>query len=98
MYPNRIYFALKVVPMWVLWAQSIYYLGTWTRVSGTRNGPLCCSAQEKVHEKVNKKKHKKVTCRPSRLGLFLIESCVSSLMCVFFFFLGGGGWGAQGLC
>ena len=30
MYPNSIYFALEVLPIWALWAQSIYYLGTWT--------------------------------------------------------------------
>ena len=30
MYPNSIYFGLKVVPIQVLWGQSIYYLGTWT--------------------------------------------------------------------
>ena len=30
MYPDSIYVALKVIPIWVLWAQSIYYLGTWT--------------------------------------------------------------------
>ena len=30
MYPNSIYFGLKVVPISVLWGQSIYYLGTWT--------------------------------------------------------------------
>ena len=30
MYPNSIYFDLKVVPIKVLWGQSIYYVGTWT--------------------------------------------------------------------
>ena len=30
MYPNSIYMGLKVLPIWVHWAQSIYYLGTWT--------------------------------------------------------------------
>ena len=30
MYPNSIHFGLKVVPIWVLRGQSIYYLGTWT--------------------------------------------------------------------
>ena len=30
MYPISIDFGLKVVPKKVLWAQSIYYLGTWT--------------------------------------------------------------------
>ena len=30
MYPNSGYFDRKVVPIWVLWGQSIYYLGTWT--------------------------------------------------------------------
>ena len=30
MYPNSIYFGLKVVPIKVLEGQSIYYLGTWT--------------------------------------------------------------------
>ena len=27
---KQIYFVLKVVPIWVLWGLSIYYLGTWT--------------------------------------------------------------------
>ena len=30
MYPNSIYFGLKVVPIEVLWGQSILYLSTWT--------------------------------------------------------------------
>ena len=30
MYLNSIYIGLKVLPMWIHWAQSIYYLGTWT--------------------------------------------------------------------
>ena len=30
MYPHSIYMGLKVLPIWVHWAQSIYYLGTWT--------------------------------------------------------------------
>ena len=32
MYPSSIYFGLKikVSPVWVHWAQRIYYLGTWT--------------------------------------------------------------------
>ena len=30
MYPNSIYFGLKVVRIWVPWGQSIYYSGTWT--------------------------------------------------------------------
>ena len=30
MYPKSIYFGLNVVPIQVLWGQSIYYLGTWT--------------------------------------------------------------------
>ena len=30
MYPNSIYFSLKVAPLSVIWGQSIYYLGTWT--------------------------------------------------------------------
>ena len=30
MHPNSMYFTLKVVRIWVLWALSIYYLGTWT--------------------------------------------------------------------
>ena len=29
MCPNSIHVGLKVVPIWVLWGQSIYYLGTW---------------------------------------------------------------------
>ena len=24
------YFAIEVIPIWVLWAESIYYLGAWT--------------------------------------------------------------------
>ena len=27
---NSIYFGRKRLPIWVLWVQSIYYLGTWT--------------------------------------------------------------------
>ena len=30
MYSYSIYIGLKVVPIQVLWGQSIYYLGTWT--------------------------------------------------------------------
>ena len=30
MYPSSRYFGLEVVPIWVLWGQSIYNLGTWT--------------------------------------------------------------------
>ena len=30
MYLNSIYIGLKVLPIWIHWAQSIYYLGTWT--------------------------------------------------------------------
>ena len=30
MYPNSIYFGLKVVPIREIWSQSIYFLGTWT--------------------------------------------------------------------
>ena len=30
MCPNSIYMGLKVLPIGVHWAQSIYYLGTWT--------------------------------------------------------------------
>ena len=29
MYPNSMYFGLKVLPKKVRWAQSIYYLSTW---------------------------------------------------------------------
>ena len=36
MYPNSIYFGLKVLPIQVHWGHSIYYLGTWTlRVTGS---------------------------------------------------------------
>ena len=31
---EQIYFGLKVVPIWVLWGPSIYYLGTWTLRAG----------------------------------------------------------------
>ena len=35
MYLNSIYFGRQAVPIWVLWGQSISYLGTWTlRVCG----------------------------------------------------------------
>ena len=30
MYPNSIYFGLKVVPIEVLWGQCIYDMSTWT--------------------------------------------------------------------
>ena len=30
MYPNSIYFGLKVLPIQVHWGHSIYSLGTWT--------------------------------------------------------------------
>ena len=31
MCPNSIiYNGLEVIPVWVVWGQSIYYLGTWT--------------------------------------------------------------------
>ena len=30
MCPNSIYVGLKVVPIWVLWGQCIYYMSTWT--------------------------------------------------------------------
>ena len=30
MYSYSIYIGLQVVPMWVHWAQSICYMGTWT--------------------------------------------------------------------
>ena len=35
MNPNSIYFGLKVVSIWVLWGQSIFYLGLGFRVSWT---------------------------------------------------------------
>ena len=37
MYPNSINFGLKLIPIKVLWAQSIHYLGTWTLGFGIPN-------------------------------------------------------------
>ena len=30
MCPDTRHFGLKVVPVWILWGHSVYYLGTWT--------------------------------------------------------------------
>ena len=53
MYPNSIYFGLKLVSIWVLWGQSIYYVGTWTlrdlKISSlcpSLTAPKCLHAQK----------------------------------------------------
>ena len=46
MYPNKRYIGLKVVPIWVLWGQSIYCLGTWTLGAVQPRGRPCCRIVE----------------------------------------------------
>ena len=42
MYPNSRYFGLKVVPIWVLWGQRLYYLGTWSLRERPRKEMTMC--------------------------------------------------------